>query len=90
MRDVLHLDGHHQIRSMCHFIAFNICIGFFGYYIWLIFPRPVPNDNIRPAQHGSTNKKRKNRQGKQLDVPESDRLDDLSSSSDLPEQLTTN
>nr|CDJ81140.1 unnamed protein product [Haemonchus contortus] len=47
MRDVLHSeDGHHQLRSMCHFIAFNVFVGFFGYYVWLMFPRPIPNDTV--------------------------------------------
>ncbi|KAK5981109.1 hypothetical protein GCK32_022360, partial [Trichostrongylus colubriformis] len=50
MRDVLR-DGHHPLHSMCHFIAFNVCVGFFGYYIWLMFPRPVPNDTIQRRQH---------------------------------------
>ncbi|KAK6733857.1 hypothetical protein RB195_017554 [Necator americanus] len=30
--------------TMCHFIVFNFCVGFFGYYIWLIFPRPRSNE----------------------------------------------
>uniref|UniRef100_A0A7I4Y1U6 LMBR1-like membrane protein n=1 Tax=Haemonchus contortus TaxID=6289 RepID=A0A7I4Y1U6_HAECO len=86
MRDVLHSeDGHHQLRSMCHFIAFNVFVGFFGYYVWLMFPRPIPNDTVPVPTR---------RQDRQLDELESDRLDDLSSSNSSSmsprEELSTN
>ncbi|XGW12566.1 hypothetical protein V3C99_013334 [Haemonchus contortus] len=97
MRDVLHSeDGHHQLRSMCHFIAFNVFVGFFGYYVWLMFPRPIPNDTVPvpTRRQDSTGKKRKNKRDRQLDELESDRLDDLSSSNSSSmsprEELSTN
>ncbi|EYB89746.1 hypothetical protein Y032_0228g2876 [Ancylostoma ceylanicum] len=39
--------------TMCHFIIFNFCVGFFGYYIWLIFPRPKSNETYRTNQKPS-------------------------------------
>ncbi|CAJ0606882.1 unnamed protein product [Cylicocyclus nassatus] len=36
--------------TMFQFILFNCCVAIFGYYVWLIFPRPKTNDNLRLEQ----------------------------------------